>query len=308
MNISIVIPLYNKVKNIHRAMKSVITQMNSEMELIVIDDGSTDGSLRLAQSISRFHPELNIRVHSQTNQGVSAARNMGVRLASHEYIAFLDADDQYDKNFLSEVECLARKYPCASILATAYRFKNSRANHVRNAELVGLSSKFERQILTDYFYSAAKGDLPVTSSSCCIKKEKLLEVGGFPEGENMGEDQAVWSQIALNNIIAISTRICSNYFVHADNSLMDSSVPRMELPFSIRLQKLLDAGEIPNSLIGSVKLYISSHLLDLTRRNIESKNRYNAFKILTDPRCRLQLKRWVYWNLRLISSQCGLPH
>ncbi|NND81867.1 MAG: glycosyltransferase family 2 protein [Gammaproteobacteria bacterium] len=299
MYISVVIPLYNKEGTIYRAMNSVIQQLTDDVELIVVDDGSTDGSRTIAESLQQAHPAHHIRVHAQTNGGVSAARNAGIDLAKGSLVAFLDADDTYDEHFLAEIKLLTRRFPDAAVFSTSYRFCDSVWGDVRVANISCLADPASPQILPDFFRSAAAGDLPVTSSSVCINKEVLIAMGGFPEQENMGEDQAVWSQLALQYNIAFSPRVCATYYEAAANSLMQSVSPIGEMPFSQRLQQQLEQGVVPAQLRTSLKRYIAIHLFDLVRRNLLAGNRANARQLLSDPRTKRDIKRWFYWQLRM---------
>jgi len=300
MKFSVIIPLYNKRTSVRRAIHSVFDQLNKsarQCELIIVDDGSNDGSLDVVNEIQREYSNREIIVYSQANAGVSAARNKGVELASADFVTFLDADDTYEPNFLCEIESLIDNFPEAVMLATAYRFIDTNTGQKRDAHISGIGSE-QQQILGDYFYSSAYGDLPITSSSVCINKYALKELGGFPIEENMGEDQAVWSQIALNHVIAISQKVCANYFEDTANSLMQTVSSSDEMPFSKRLQCQLDQGEILGEYVPSVKTYIAGHLLDLVRRNIQTGDIKSARALSRDSRARRQSKRWVYWYLR----------
>ncbi len=302
MKFSVVIPLYNKRNELRRAVQSVLDQdgfTTDCYEVIIVDDGSTDDSLEVAQQLQAEYSAQNLVVHSQKNAGVSAARNKGIELASSKLIAFLDADDSYESNFLREVEELLTRYTEAAMYATAYRFIDAGTGVARDARFFGLDSNKPRQLLTDFFHSAAHGDLPITSSSVCIRKAALSECGGFPEGQNMGEDQAVWSRIALQHKIAISTLVCANYFENTSNSLMQTVLPSDEMPYSLHLQALLDDGLVATALVASLEKYIATHLLDLVRRNLEAGDISRAQKFVHDLRSRALLKRWLYWSLRV---------
>ena len=302
MKFSVIIPMYNNQHTIGRAMHSVLSQFGElvdEVELIVINDGSNDKSISVVNRIQKENRHHKIIVHSQENRGVSAARNKGVDLASHHLVAFLDADDSYEPYFLDEITKLITKYPQASVYSTAYRFINPRAGTKRVSNIKGLSAKKDRQLLRDFFSSTATGDLPLTSSSICVHKAALLEVGGFPEKENMGEDQAVWSQLALTQFIAISKKVCASYYEDTYSSLMQTIEPSHEMPFSQRLQQQLDSQKIPMKYANSVRKYVAGHLLDLVRRNIKADNFEKAKMLLSDARGRVQLRRWVYWSVKL---------
>lgn len=302
MKFSIVIPLYNKQAYIRRAIYSAFDQIGftqQQCEIIIVDDGSSDESLAIVKKIQAENSSRKIIVHTQANAGVSRARNKGVELANSKYIAFLDADDTYEPNFLREIKSLIVQYPKAVMYCTAYQFINTSAGIKRDASFAGIDKEQSAQLLKDYFLSASMGDLPVTSSSVCIRKDALIGVGGFPCSENMGEDQAVWSQIALKHPIAISQKVCANYFEATPSSLMQTNAPKSEMPFSTRLQQQLDQRKVESSKVSSIQSYIAGHLIDLVRRNIKSGDLKRAKIISSDLRARRQQKRWLYWSLRL---------
>ena len=96
--ISVIIPVYNSEKYLERALDSVLNQTYKDLEIIVVDDGSTDGSGKIIAKYQKKDPRIiSIR---QKNSGQAAARNAGIRLAKGEFLAFLDGDDAYDKDFI----------------------------------------------------------------------------------------------------------------------------------------------------------------------------------------------------------------
>src|ERR1700682_6150639 len=117
LTVSVVIPLFNKVDHVRQAIQPVLAQSRRPEEVLVIDDGSTDGSDRVVQE---YVPSVSLirRPHG----GVSAARNFGIEIANGDAIAFLDADDTWKAHFLERVAGLLERFPQACAAASAYEF------------------------------------------------------------------------------------------------------------------------------------------------------------------------------------------
>ena len=116
MLISVVIPLFNKADAILSAVQSVQSQTWTDWELIVVDDGSTDGGAHLVAALS----DSRISLVSQANAGVSVARNTGLLRARGDWVALLDADDYWREDHLARLAELALRYPDAAMLGCSY--------------------------------------------------------------------------------------------------------------------------------------------------------------------------------------------
>ena len=197
MKITVVIPLYNKRSSILTTIKTVLSQSKPAGEIIVVNDGSTDGSDKIVDQLN--HPL--VRLIHQKNAGVSAARNTGIDSAQNEWIAFLDADDVWKPNYLKEIYDLAQLCPECSVLATAYELQDSRGNRspilLNKIPFEGNSGR-----LNNYFEVAACSHPPLWSSAIVVKKSALLAVSGFPEGIQSGEDLLTWARLAVQFPIA----------------------------------------------------------------------------------------------------------
>lgn len=182
--ISVVIPLYNKEAEVERALRSVVEQSLAPREIIVVDDGSTDGSRAIVERLIGEYPDAGIRLITQQNSGVSAARNRGIVEASGEYVALLDADDCWLSGYIAEVCRLMEYYPEADAYSTAFDIVNGKQRvtaPVPTAE--GYINPAEE---------ALRGRYPIIPSTATLRRASVEAVGGFPEGMRIGEDQWLW--------------------------------------------------------------------------------------------------------------------
>ena len=182
--ISVVIPLYNKASEIERAVRSVVGQSLAPREIIVVDDGSTDGSASIVETLIAEYPEYNIRLIRQANGGVSAARNRGIEEATGEFISLLDGDDMWLSGYIAEVCRLMTYYPDADAYSTSFYIVN------KGRRTLAPSPTVEGYI--DPAQEALKGRYPIIPSTATLRRSALERIGGFPQGMRLGEDQWVW--------------------------------------------------------------------------------------------------------------------
>lgn len=218
LKVTVVIPMYNKRDYIGRCLRSVIGQEFGGFEVIVVDDGSTDEGSCIVESFG----DSRIRLVRQSNQGVSTARNLGVRLASSELVAFLDADDEWYPHFLQTVLDLKQRYPSAGAYATAYDVESC-TDGVTSPTFHAVPQSPEGGIIQDYFLAALHYP-PVCSSAVMIPKRILEEIGGFPVGVAIGEDLDTWVRIALRYRIAWSAARAAVYHMSAANRACDKLI------------------------------------------------------------------------------------
>lgn len=206
--ISVVIPLYNKVDTIRRALNSVKNQTFRDFEIIVVDDGSTDGGGSVVESFE----QQNLRIVRQKNAGVSAARNHGIEEAKGEYVAFLDADDEWKHDYLQTQMLLAEKYPTCDVFVTNYEHI-SEGGVISPTIIRKLSFPGEDGILSNYFEVASCSHPPICSSSIIVRKKAMDVIGGFPVGVISGEDLLTWARLAASFKIAYCKKSLALYHV-----------------------------------------------------------------------------------------------
>jgi glycosyltransferase involved in cell wall biosynthesis len=193
---SIIIPLYNKSEYICRAIDSVLAQKFQEFEIIVINDGSTDGG----DLTVRKKYESHVIVVDQANQGVSAARNTGIKIAKYPYIAFLDGDDLWDPNYLLMVNKVIKSSNNPGIIGIDYiRFKsyNDIDGRLNQNELTESEIEFKNYSIKEFFDQAILNTL-IFTSAVIIKKDFFDKNQGFDSLIKFGEDLDVWYRAILS--------------------------------------------------------------------------------------------------------------
>lgn len=301
--ISIVIPLYNKRSHIVKTVDSVLDQTMKNYEIIIVDDGSTDGS----DNVVEIERGEYVRLIRQKNAGVSAARNAGIRAAASEYVAFLDADDSWEPHFLEEIVHMINSFPSAEFYVTAYQFKMGDNQYLDPK--VGWQKPLDRPAILDNFFSVgSKGDLPFSMSGFCAKKSTIIRLGCFPSGETMGEDQDLFARAAIKSQIAYSPRVLSFYHRDAENRACNHNIPQEECPFSRRIYKWALQYEEDQHKKESMIDYTAAHLLHIASLNIKAKRLYAARKILDDERCRRNLKKFYWWKANYHLTKMGLRY
>lgn len=202
---SVIIPLYNKEREIGGTLRSVLAQSLPPAEVIVVDDGSTDGSREVVESIA----SPLIRLVTQSNAGVSAARNRAIAEAKGEYIALLDADDEWEPGFLAQIAALIAEFPDCGLYATAFNIRSDRG-------LFPAPTPTQRGIVPDFFRDSAHRYIAIPSASV-IPRRVFDRVGGFPDGMKIAEDLYMWIKIARRYPVCFSPERLVRYSKTASN-------------------------------------------------------------------------------------------
>ncbi|MCI7430013.1 MAG: glycosyltransferase [Bacteroidales bacterium] len=214
--ISVVIPLYNKEKHIADTIRSVLIQSFQDFEVVVVDDGSTDNSAIVVEGLLSKDDRLHLI--KQANEGVCSARNKGIEVARGEFVAFLDADDQWDVDFLAEIVKMQKEFPLAALwginFAELYGGKLVR-------ELPTGLPKGYRGYVDNYFDMPGRVSDLFCSSSVVIRREAFAKVGLFDTRLKYSEDIDMWYRIILNYPVAFYDRYMVSYFYDADNRTMN---------------------------------------------------------------------------------------
>ena len=203
---SIIIPLYNKAAYVEKAIQSVLSQTFREFELIVVNDGSSDNSLEVVRNCQLSI--ANCRLMDQPNQGVSIARNNGVKVAKYDYIAFLDADDWWEPTYLEEMKALIAGFPEAGIYGCGY-------NKIKNGKIIraniGVERGFERGLINYCRVYAKTMYMPLWTCATIIKRTVFESEKGFKPALKLGEDFDLWIRVAMKYPVAFLNKSLTNY-------------------------------------------------------------------------------------------------
>lgn len=286
--ISVVIPLYNKGKHILDTISCVLNQSYCNYEIIVVDDGSTDNGPLLVRGLT----DNRIRILSQDNRGAAAARNRGVFEAKGKYVAFLDADDQWDKDYLKFVVQLISRYPQACIFGTNYRIIEN-----GNSRILEYPQISPGMSLIENYFISGKVYTPLWTSAVTVDRERFLQLGGFPEKCKICEDIDLWCKFAAVGKIAYLNQPLATYIRDASNMLSKSKDTTCYFPFLDNYREYIKKDE---KRISDILEYIDyKKLVAVSYSLFIALNKYQARTILAKvPRRHRNMKKIVwYWLL-----------
>ena len=181
MNISVVIPSYNRKDFLKRSIDSAINQTKKPLEIIVVDDGSTDGTEAMIKSDYDF-----VKFIKQKNKGVSAARNIGIKVSIGEWICFLDSDDEWKKDKLEKQINAMKSNP-------GYKFFHSNEIWIKNGLRINQKKKHKKY--GGDIFDKCLDMCRISPSSVMIDKTVFDEVGNFNEDLVVCEDYELWLRI-----------------------------------------------------------------------------------------------------------------
>jgi glycosyltransferase involved in cell wall biosynthesis len=211
--VTVVIPAFNAELHIAEALRSIRDQTLREVEVIVVDDGSTDGTLREA---GRFAGELDLTIVRQANAGPAAARNAGIRLARGRYCAFLDADDVMLPERLAAQAALLDADADLGLVHTDLMTFDERGiiHRTRRAFSDPCGGMALDRLLLDNF---------ITTSTVMAPTERLIEAGLFGERRRVSEDFELWLRMAARWRLGFIARPLALYR-HRPGSLSDDKL------------------------------------------------------------------------------------
>jgi glycosyltransferase involved in cell wall biosynthesis len=224
---TVLIPLYNKRPHIERALNSILTQTLAPQEILIVDDGSSDGSYEFVQALQDSRIKLYRR--DRPGSGGYAARNFGIERATEEWIAFLDADDAWQPHHLETIEKTISMFDRPEELVcvgTGYRnvYPGGRQDlDIYTRARQGAAPEFLdfRGMISTWL---TVGGSPIWKSSAACRRDALLAAGLFPADRcTRGGDKDMWFRLAAQGITAINPTISATYYKDAVNMVTKRS-------------------------------------------------------------------------------------
>lgn len=226
--VSVVMPCFNAAQHLPTSVGSVLAQSFPNWELIAVDDGSRDSTLAWL----RTQTDPRIRIHSQSNQGVSAARNAGLALSRGSLVAFLDADDTWAVDFLARMMAAMDANPHAVLAYCGWQ----------NLGLPGGRGKpfvppdYEQPDKQEQLFAGCRW--PVHAA--LTRREVVLAAGGFDRSLTNAEDYALWLEVAATRPIIRVPEVLAFYHFH-DGAQASADRARAALQFLCAQERYLEA-------------------------------------------------------------------
>ena len=186
MNISVIIPVFNGEATIGETIDSILNQTFKDIEIIIINDGSTDATLETIKKIS----DSRIKIFSYPNAGLSARRNRGIYQAKGEYISFIDADDLWTADKLELQWQALQKNPQAALAYSWTDYIDESSKFLKSGRRIKVNGDaFSKLLVTNFLENG---------SNPLIRQQAMEKVGGFDESLCAAEDKDMWLRLAAN--------------------------------------------------------------------------------------------------------------
>jgi len=306
MKFSIVIPLYNKAAYVSDTIGSVLAQTFTDFEVVVVDDGSSDGGAELVAAMT----DSRLRLIRQANAGVSVARNHGVEQARGEWVVFLDADDWQHPLFLASLVQAQQTYPQADTVASQFMLVSQNDGKCVPS-WPALQDVLDMELITDLPTRWMQGPTLCTGSVAARKTRLQQMQPCFPPGESQAEDLDLWFRLAEQTPVALVHAPLLAYRVEVRGSLSGGHVMPTS-PFSLptfheRILARIASGGMSAQQRRSALRFLAQQDLDIARHAAVSGSRLRGclwlargFRAATTKRWWLTATMLLLWPGKLI--------
>lgn len=237
--ISVIVPVYNVEKVLERCLNSLVEQSYSNLEIILIDDGSTDGSLNICDSYAENYS--NIKVYSQKNKGQSAARNLGLKMSTGEYIGFVDSDDWVHKNMYEVMYQHIKEYD-ADIADVNGMFVRDKQDVLEASEQTENNVEVieKNDLLRDYMFNGLNKSVGQFAVWRKLFKRELFNNVSFLEGY-IYEDKLINFELLKNATKLVRINKVYYYYYQDVDSTIRKGFTKKDLDLLVITNKLVNS-------------------------------------------------------------------
>lgn len=270
MKVSIIVPVYNVENYLKKCLDSLINQTLKDIEIICINDGSTDKSLEILQDYAQ--KDNRIKVLNQTNSGVSKTRNKGIELAQGEYLGFCDSDDWVDLDFYEKLYTHAKQNNADIAVTNIVKVKKNKYKKFFSINKTNISENYYEKLklcnTPDFSYIYNK-----------IYKTAELKKCNLQFGDYVVYEDSVFSTQILFHLKKLITISDTNYYyLYRENSLIHSKDNDTDFNNTTRvISEFLEKHNIPsNEVMTTIKAY---NILKLIKIKLKTKNNKTQIKV-----------------------------
>ena len=283
IRLSVIIPLYNKAQSVSKTIDCVLAQTFTDYEVLVIDDGSTDGSAEVV----RGYDDARIRLISKPNGGVSSARNRGIHEAKNDYLAFLDADDYWEPTYLEEQVRMITDFPDAAMWSTGW-------GYLVEDKKIAIPHKPSphRGYITDYWTTKKCSNI-FWMSVCVIRRSVFDTIEPYDERMRYGEDLDMAWRIIANYPVAFNSTILAYYRQDAENRACE----KKHIPIESRVEYYPDKYATYRQQNKELRRYYDSWRAMGLREYLFKENDRRVYALTKDLDYRIiPFRFWLYYK------------
>lgn len=273
-SVSVVIPAKNVAAYVGETLASALAQ-GEVSEVIVVDDGSSDNTTAIIRAIR----DPRLRLMTNDSAGVSAARNLGARHATGEWLLFLDADDRLRPGAVAALLAAARRAPRAVLVYGDYNTIDSEGRQIGRRGLL----KGRRKPSGDVLARLARGNFIVNGGVALARAEAFRAIGGFDPALRYCEDWHCWCRLAAIGEFEFAPELLLDYRLHTTNTM--NAAVRTPQDFFPAIARVFDDGlimaRLPEGITAGLRLAAELHLITYSAMQAVRVGRYrDAFAYL----------------------------
>lgn len=261
---SVIIPIHNKLPHLDRSIHSILSQSYKDFELILIDDASTDGS---SEKLKEYEdPRIRIFKRNASGPGGYAARNLGIKKAKYEWVSFLDADDEWDQNYLLEIYKAIQNHPDTELISANWVVQKHNTvtdKSIRHAELYKFFSLSDYLNDTRYIWTGV-----LTVKKALIERDLGM---GFPDKDTAckrGGDIDTWIRWLYKSKKSIHiNRMLARYYMDIEGQVTE--IPNVHFCAYKTLVNIINKTKNPQ-LIKTIKHFSNRFIYNMLARQIRA--------------------------------------